>query len=254
MAQQYPNPPIREAVCEFRYQEDEHWDGAAPGLVYSAMSDEFPRRLAEERPTTSAASAAQSQNLQSALLQKLELLVVPQGRLRFWRDNDESGYIAVAPYRLAVHHFRPYPSWDRFSEIIGKGTQAYEDVLKPTKVQRIGLRYINEIKLDSESVSLEDFFDFYPFVGQKIPQSLSKFHCSVQINFENDRDSLTLRIGNFVLPEGQNPQIILDLDYFLAQPDRFEPAETTKWLENAHSNVETIFEGCIKDPARALFQ
>ena len=208
----------------------------------------------EERPTTSVASPAESPSFQAVALQQLELRLVHQGPLRFWRENDESGYIAVAPYRLAVHHFRPYPSWDRFREIIGKGTQAYQDVLKPTRVRRIGLRYINEITLGQNPVLLEDFFDFYPFVGQNIPQPLSKFHCSVQINFENDRDSLTLQLRNTSMPEGQNPQIILDLDYSLAQPDNFEPAETTKWLETAHSNLESVFEGCIKESVRALFQ
>ena len=219
------------------------------------MRDDFPRRLADDSPAPSPAPIVASPNLLPPGLQQLELRVSrPQGPLKFWRDSDESGYIAVAPYRLGVHHFSPYPSWRHFSEIIGKATQTYQDVLKPTKVQRIGLRYINDINLGQISVSLEEFFEFYPFVGHNIPQILSGFHCLVQFDFEDARDSLILQIATAPQPEGQNAHVVLDLDYFLAQPDNFELDETTKWIEQAHANLESVFEGCIKDSARALFR
>ena len=187
MRRRYQNPPIREAVCEFRYQEDGRWDWAAPGLIYSAMSDEFPRRWTDEIPSASATRAVESPNLLPPGLQQLELRFGAQGPLKFWREGDESGYITVAPYRLGVHQFKPYPTWERFSEIIGKGVQAYQEVLKPTEVQRIGLRYINNIPLDQTVVALEEYFDFYPFIGDSIPQRLSRFHCLVQIDFEDAR-------------------------------------------------------------------
>ena len=254
MSRQYPNPPIREVVCEFRYEEDGHWDGAAPGLVYSALSDEFPRRLADEMQSSTASPAVDPPNLLPPGLQQMGLRFLAQGPLRFWRDGDESGYIAVAPYRLSVHHFRPYPSWERFGEIVDKGASAYLNVLKPTKIQRIGLRYINDINLGQTSVSLEEFFDFYPFVGQNIPQSLSRFHCLVQISFEDGRDLMTLQMATALQIEGNDAQVTLDLDYFLAQPKEFDLAESLNWLESAHSNLEVAFEGCLRDSVRALFR
>ena len=180
--------------------------------------------------------------------------MVRQDQVRFWRESDESGYIAVSPYRLSVHHFKPYPSWEVFSKIVGKADKAYQEALKPTKVQRFGLRYINDINLGRSTVGLEDFFDFYPFVGHNISPNLSRFYCRVQIDFEDARDALTLQIASTPRPEGENVQIILDLDYFLAKPDAIGLSETTEWFETAHSNLESVFEGCLKDSARALFQ
>ena len=256
MSRQYLSPPIREVVCEFRYEEDGRWDGAAPGLVYSVLRDEFPRRLVEEKQPSATTPGIGSPNLLPPELQQIGLSfrLVPEESLRFWREEDESGYIAVSPYRMSVHHFKPYPSWERVAEIIGKGAKAYRDVLEPAKVQRIGLRYINHVNLGQMSVSLEEFFDFYPFIGQNIPQSLSQFHCMVQIGFEDDRDLLTLQIATPPQPDKQGAQVILDLDYFLARPDGFEMNETTEWLEKAHVNLESVFEGCLKDSARDLFR
>ena len=252
MSQQYQNPPIREAVCEFRYQEGTHWDWAAPGQIYAALASEFPRRLPIEQGNGS--PNVQLSQVSPPVLQQLVLRLGFQGEARFWRESDESGHIAVSPYRLGVHHRKPYPSWKGFSEIIGKCAKAYQEVLKPTKVQRIGLRYINDINLGRGTVELEDFFDFYPFVGHTISQNLSRFQCMIQINFEDARDSLTLQIMRTRQPEGGNAQVTLDLDYFLVQPDSIELSETTEWLETAHSNLESVFEGCLKDSARELFR
>ena len=182
-------------------------------------------------------------------LERLGFRLGPPEHLRFWRGSDESGYIALAPNRLSVHHFRPYPSWACFSGIINEVAKAYQDLLKPTKIQRIGLRYINDIDLGQTSYELEESFNFYPFVGQDLPQTLTGFQCLVQCDFEDDRDSLTLKIA----APPQTSQVVLDLDYFLAQPDRLQLDETADWLEQAHSNLLGVFEGCLKDPTRKSF-
>ena len=261
MSRQYPNPPIREVVCEFRYEEDGHWDAAAPGLVYSALNSEFPRRLAPERPVSTGAPTLESSDLSAPGAQHLELRVGPPESLRFWRESDELGYFSLAPYRWSVHHFKPYPSWKRFSEIVDKGFNAYQGVLDPTKVQRVGLRYINAIDLGQaaidlglRSVPLEEFVEFYPFLGDSMPQVLARFHSLVQMDFENARDSLILQIWNTPRPRGTDIEIVLDLDYFLVQPENFDLGETAEWLETAHANVESVFEGCLKEPTRRLFQ
>lgn len=219
------------------------------------MSAEFPRRWADERPGPSAPPSAGASNLIPPGLQQLELRIGPQEALRFWRESDEAGSFFVGPYRLAVRHFKPYPSWESLRDIIGKGVQAYRDVLDPAKVQRIGLRYVNAIDLGSLDgpVPVEEFFDFYPFVGRDIPQGLSRFHCLVQIDFEDRRDSLILQTATAPGTEGQM-EVILDLDYYLMQPDNFDLNDTMEWLETAHDNIERVFEGCLKESTRRLFQ
>ena len=255
MSQQYPNSPIREVVCEFRYQEDGHWDGAAPGLVYSALRSEFPRRLPDEKPDVGVGSSSESSNLLPPQLQQLGLglRVVTHGPLRFWKEDDDTGYIAVAPYVLSIHHFKPYPSWAGLSEIVNKAAAAYRQVLNPKKVQRIGLRYINHINIGTNPVALEEYFDFYPFVGPNMPQNLSRFHCLVELEFEDFRDSLIVRIGSEQDPQESEGHIVLDLDYFLAQPEQLDLESAPDWLEQAHANLKSVFEGCLKDPVREVF-
>ena len=74
------------------------------------------------------------------------------------------------------------------------------------------------------------------------------------MDFENGLDSLKLQIANAQLNNMQGHRIILDLDYFLARPQNFALSGTSDWLEKAHVNLESIFEGCLKDSARLLFE
>jgi hypothetical protein len=46
----------------------------------------------------------------------------------------------------------------------------------------------------------------------------------------------------------------LDLDYSTAAALTVPTDEIDKWIEAAHRNLENIFEGCINDPLRDLFQ
>ena len=254
MNRQYTNPPLREAVCEFRFQEGEAWDQAIPGLIYAAMRAQFPRRLSTAQSQVVASSGMQSLEGSFPQPPQFELQLIREEPFRFWREEDESGYIGVAPYRLSVHHFNPYPSWKRYREIIVQGVRNYLEVVEPSQIQRIGLRYINDIDLGEGGYTLEDFFNFYPFVGSNIPQDLSFFHCMVQAEFENGRDLLTLQIASLPQTVGDNVGVTLDLDYFLARPGAIGMDSIQDWLEVAHTNLGTTFEGCLKDSVRELFQ
>jgi uncharacterized protein (TIGR04255 family) len=47
---------------------------------------------------------------------------------------------------------------------------------------------------------------------------------------------------------------MLDIDYFLAQPRAVEVAQSLQWVEKAHTRVEEIFDGCITNRLRELFE
>ena len=64
MRRKYRNPPIIEAVCEFRLAPDSKWDLTIPGLVYEKVSKEFPnkeQRLIQEVEITKGSQGIQQQ-------------------------------------------------------------------------------------------------------------------------------------------------------------------------------------------------
>ena len=48
--------------------------------------------------------------------------------------------------------------------------------------------------------------------------------------------------------------MILDLDYFLAQPEQVSLDDVFQWIEVAHGHIEEVFEACITDWLRETFE
>jgi uncharacterized protein (TIGR04255 family) len=46
----------------------------------------------------------------------------------------------------------------------------------------------------------------------------------------------------------------LDFDFFLAKSQTVSIKQALEWVDNAHQEVEKIFEGCINERLREIFQ
>ena len=80
------------------------------------------------------------------------------------------------------------------------------------------------------------------------PFAMRVFHV-----YEGERDLLNLQMAH-MKPNGENLVIGLDLDYYLAQPNKVELAKGLEWVSTAHDRIEAMFEACITDKTRALFE
>ncbi len=70
---------------------------------------------------------------------------------------------------------------------------------------------------------------------------------------KKERDACTLKLTSMPTETPNTAAFILDLDYFLAREKGVTPKNAMKWIENAHTKIEDIFEGCITDRLRSLF-
>jgi len=118
---------------------------------------------------------------------------------------------------------------------------------------RIGLRYINKIEIP-EVINLETYFDFRPFLGRNLPQDIVNFMVGCMFPFDEGRNLCKVALQKVAPDTHGHNAFILDLDYFLTQPKAITSKEVLNWIENAHNKIEKIFEGCIKDPLRDIFE
>jgi uncharacterized protein (TIGR04255 family) len=243
MGKKYRIPPIIEALCEFRFEPGPPWDLAIPGLVYEKVRDNFPKRRQVRALETSISAGSEG----------VEQQVRTTDRMQFLRE-DEKALIQVGPNMLAVNHLRPYPTWQEFLPLIRRGFEAYCEAAGPEGIQRIGLRYINRIEIPGQRIELEDYFEFRPFIGPQLPQDVGPFIVGIQVPYENSRDSLKLQIANAAVETPDVVAVMLDLDYFLAQPSQVRSDNVFEWVEVAHSRVEEAFEACITNRLRRMFE
>jgi len=242
MGRKYKNPPILEAVCEFRLTEDTQWDLTVPGLFYERVKHEFPHR--EQRG-----------------IQELEVIHGPQGLQHVIRTTervlmfapDRNILVQLGPRLLVINALKPYPTWQGLKPRIEVAWKALQEVVDIKGLERIGLRYINRIEFPHQAVELEEYFDFYPFIGKRLPQEMASFVMVVEFPYVADRDRCRVQLATTSGVEAKTA-VILDIDYFLARPRAVDISSGLNWVEEAHSHAEEIFEGCIKDRLRAMFE
>jgi len=243
MARKYANPPLAEAVCEFRLTPDTPWDLAIPGLLYERLRTEFPHR-------------------EQHLFHEVELTQGPGGlqqQIRtteriFLLSEDRSTFVQVGPRIVAVNCLRPYPGWQHFKPKIETALKALCDELDVKRFERIGLRYINRVGVPNPPVRLEDYFRFYIFLGPDLPQEIGNFIAGCEFSYADGRDVCRLQLTPAVGQHADRQDFLLDIDYFLARPGEVERDGALDWIESAHRAVGQIFEGCITDRLRELFQ
>jgi len=245
MGKKYRNPPLVEAICEFRLTQNTHWDLMIPGLFYEGVKNEFPHR--EQRS-----------------VQELQLIQGPQGIRQELRVSerallfspDRKLVIQLGPHILVVNALKPYPTWEGFKPRIEMAWKKLQEIVDVQGLERIGLRYINRIELpQKEEIRLSDYFDFYPTIGPRLPQIMASFIVGAEFSYEEGRDRCRVQLTPAAdSGSGEKSAFILDIDYFLAQPQAVEVSEALQWVEEAHARVKEIFEGCITDKLRELFE
>lgn len=242
MGRKYAHPPVVEAVCEFRLSPDSPWDMTVPGLVYEKLKDAFP--IKEQR-----------------WIQEIQLAQSPEGlqqeirtseRVLFFAENKKT-FVQVGPRLLAVNSLRPYPSWKTFKALIAKAFESLTEVTEVTALERLGLRYINQVEIPASVRELNKYFRFYLSLGEGFPGDVERFVAGCEFPSANLRDSCRVQLTPAVSSSPQNLRLMLDIDYFMAKPKGVGPQHAMEWVENAHSKVVDVFEACITDRSRELW-
>ncbi|MCI0329524.1 MAG: TIGR04255 family protein [candidate division Zixibacteria bacterium] len=244
-SRKYSNPPIIEAVCEFRLNPESKWDLTIPGILYEKVNTEFPHK-------------------ETRLIQETVIKQGPEGTEQQLRTSeravfltqDRRIFIQIGPNLLAVNSLKPYPTWEKFKPRIENVYKALTEVMDVKSFERLGLRYINRIEIPQEPnkrFDLEKYFEFRPYLGKKLPTDLDFFSMGCVLKFFDERDLCSVRLRNAVAENKANTAFLLDMDYFLAKSSDVPASEAMNWVEMAHEKVEEIFEGCISDKLREIF-
>lgn len=242
MKRKYSNPPIVEAVCEFRFDPNFQWDNTIVGLVYDKIKDDFPKKKQVQH------LAVGFQAKPDELAQRVQAV----DRMRFL-SNDEKSLIQVGPHFLAINRLKPYLSWDSFVPLIKEALTAYIEVAQPGGISRLGLRYINQFAIPSDNINLEDYLTFYPYVGPKQLDSLRSFIMGTETLYENGRDVLKVQLGSMATDSPNASAFSFDLDYFIDRPGAITIDNSVDWIDNAHNHIEDAFESCITNLLRKEF-
>lgn len=233
----FENPPVAEAVCEFRFEQIRVHSALIPGRYYERVKDAY-----------SGIEMRRGVGLQAG---GQELTMATEERTVF-RNPAANRLVQIGPGMLAISQLRPYPGYVTFRQEIQARLLDYKAVASPKGLTRIGLRYINRFT-EPEDHALEAILH----VGFKVPQALGAkadpYLVRLEFSYQADRDRLILIVAK-AADQPEEPGVMLDLDYVLVKPDQIEEGELMAWVDTAHETIEDVFHMCVTGTALASFR
>ena len=256
MRQRYKNPPIEEALCEFRFAPSREWDLTIPGILRTKVGEKYggPPREQRTLETTLNTSNGNAPELQAREGLGKVMLV----------DDNATRMIGVGRDVISVHMLRPYQSpdspetggWGEFLPRIEEALSAYWGVAAPVGTARIGVRYINKIAVPKDTASIKAFLQE---LVQCAPPDIASFpgrmrDLASRIEYDCG-NNIKLTLSQYLLDPGpEHLDFFLDIDVVWSTD--MEPLDRTATLAKAGTlkqQENDVFEALITDKARAQF-
>jgi uncharacterized protein (TIGR04255 family) len=239
----YPRAPISEAIIDLRVSPRDDLN----------MGDLEAIRMGEEAayPETSPLMVAKSTlKVGSGVAASASS---EQAGFRFASENKK---LICLPQKQGFTFSRlaPYEHWQPFRDEARRLWQLYRSQAQPTTVERLAVRYINRIDVPGNAVELKEYFQTRPEISPELPQSLSGFFLHLRLP-QHDLHGQVL-INQTIAPPTVEGAISLVLDIDLFRDDDVPQDETAIWetFESLRRRKNEIFEACITDKSRELFQ
>jgi uncharacterized protein (TIGR04255 family) len=243
MNEQYPNPPVAEAVCEFRFVESTGWDFRLLSKFFERISATYPGKPRQQNllaPT-----------LQTETLGDLSLSVRVENRTVF-PNLEGNRLVAVAQNMLSVQSLKPYAGWTEYRPRIEAAIGAWSEVFGSQQVSRIGLRYINQIAVSEKVFDLDDYFTTAPQLPEGTDFGVGTFLHRTEYVL-GDREKLIVTLATGISTDAAST-FVVDLDAVHESKEATVlVTDALNIVEALKATVRTSFEGLITAKTRRLF-
>lgn len=232
MSEPLKNPPLVEAVCEFRFDPMSKWDWIVPGRLFDQIGSEFSERTEVHRLGVRVEQ-------ESGKVATPSIIEAGPDRIQLKRP-DGSAMVQVGPRQLIISHLRPYPNWPAYRELIIRIFNAYKAVVEDGLLVRMGLRYINQVSpLDGD---YKRTITVSPALPGRLNRSIHTFFQRYELKHDRPEGLLIHQTGLVRDSETNKDMVMLDLDFISTSVEKLMSQEGVEgWLEEAHDRVEEAF-------------
>lgn len=168
-------------------------------------------------------------------------------------SSDGRKIVNAASDGVSVHWLAPYTSGDDFWVLAESVWNCFRESYKPDQITRIGLRYINRIDLPDGPLELSEYVHLLPSEPTGFPGQTNHYFLRLLVRLDELSQATVIETPSVDAQSG-NKSILLDVDVFQTT----ELPVITDSLEPIFSRFReyknTIFESCITQKTRELFQ
>ena len=238
----YPRPPIKEALIDIQVALPAAFEVESLSAIHDEIKHEFP--LAKKRFFLQAA---------------IPLLEGDGVGLSTRQHRGYSFYSADGRYAFQARldgftfgRLSPYDSWQDLRDSAKANWALFEKQVRQAQIERVAVRFINQIDIPSPSAKLDEYFLTPPRISPLLPQELSQYLMQVQIP-QPDIEGIAVLTQTLVVPPPVENcvSVILDIEIFVQKTMSVSVA--WELLEEFRLRKNALFEGSITDKTRELF-
>lgn len=243
----YPRAPIAEAVFDIRVDELEP---AVLSRIRPYVDVGYPSR--EESVLSGAEIEHGPLGISTKSVRKMN-------GFRF-TSEDGKQIVQMRSDGFTFSRLAPYEEWNVFYAESRRLWLAYINLVGRVRLNRIALRYINEIQVPSSELRIDDYLSTRPEISGDMPAPTSGFFLSLEVPIP--ALGVISHIVETVLPnadESLGARLVLDIDVFCPlEQVEFTDSTSMDHLDTAFTKLRRaknhVFEASITDKSRRMFQ
>jgi uncharacterized protein (TIGR04255 family) len=237
----YPRPPIIEAVIEVRFE----------GLFTPREMERVRDRFKRDFP-----SIEETRNIRVEVLVKGVAGTATPAGFRMTAKNAVD-VILINESAIATVRKGPYDKWEELRKISESNFDTFTKVIGRRRVIRLGVRFVNRIDIPNPRIYGRDLSEFIK-IGVALPEGIAQGigQYSLALNFIENTTGARVFIQSAVVDAAliDYTSISLDIDASWDSdiPQRID--EMWKFTERLRDAKNAVFESCITEKLRELFQ
>ncbi|MEJ7591281.1 MAG: TIGR04255 family protein [Planctomycetaceae bacterium] len=154
---------------------------------------------------------------------------------------------------FTLSRLAPYESWEPFRDLARELWDSYRTTVGCEAVTRIAVRYVNRIDIPESPVELKQYFRTSPEVSPDLPQMMEGFFMQIRLPQSDIASTAVLNQTIVASDKAGCTPVVLDIDLFRDHALPNDECELWDFFEVLHNRKNEIFEACITDAARELF-
>jgi len=242
----YPYPTIAEALCEvhFALSPEKPWRASFIGDFFKAIQSEYPEM--EPLQDVGLQFEMGPQGLGQSLLP-------PRQRVRF-KHADRQLLLQLAEDTLTVNVLPPYPGWPKMVQEVMEAWQKAVEVLAPSAITQIGLRYINRIEALSTKDRVSDWIKANEYIAPGVLRSDPGFLSRAEVHLDT-QNTLIVTLGDQPSgPTAGHNAIIFDIDRVSQRELSPQNDSLSHEIDHLHEDVWQVFSSAKSDRLELLLK
>ena len=244
ISQLYPAPPIIDAIVELR-------------LKTQFDKRELDRVVKAIKPAYDKYNESGEVDVQLRIADgKVQAQPGPTRPVHILSNEDQNDFCRIEEAKLHWSRLPPYEGWKSFKTRIFRDLQKLPKKIGIPSLERIGVRYRNRIDVPVDEDSLCRYED-YLSVNLQLPNLLDPqdgYQWKIEKHFKGRGMSATVISGIVPSELPKTMAFLLDVDVYVINDlpsDRERIADTLRRMRTLKNE---IFEACVTDKAREIFQ